>query len=129
MRLIVIQALQQIGVNGGLQDDYITIHRTRLVNVYIQQAQVTRMHWPSNSPDLNPAEHVWGILDHRLRDHNPPSRNLQHLLAMLQVEWVAFSQRYTAKLIRSMRNRCLECSANRGGHPRNNEPENVAKGA
>ena len=96
LRPTVIPVLPQIGASGVQQDDNAAPYRAQFVNVYLQQARVTRldrpsysrlgspawtvhpsadsgrphglailqqaqvarMDWPSNSPDLNQTEHV-----------------------------------------------------------------------
>lgn len=116
LRPLVLPALQQMGPLAVLQDDNATPHRARLVNTFLQQTQVHHMDWPSNSPDLNPIEHLWDRLDRGIRRNHPPPRDLQHLLGLLQAEWQAIPQRDIANLIQSMRHRCLECRATRGGH-------------
>ncbi|XP_012935164.1 hemicentin-1 [Aplysia californica] len=45
-------ALQQV------QDDNATPHRSRAANAFVQQAGITRMVRPANSPDLNPIEQL-----------------------------------------------------------------------
>ena len=39
------------------------------------------------SPDLSPIEHVWDILEKRVRRRDPPPRTLGELDATLQAEW------------------------------------------
>ena len=112
---LVVPTLQQIGPNAILQDDNATPHRARLVDTFLRQSNITRMDWPANSPDLNPIEHVWDMLDRRVRSNHPPPGNLQQLLGLLQLEWQAIPQRNLANLIHSMRGRCDECRTNRGG--------------
>lgn len=115
LRPLVVRALQQIGPNAVFQDDNATPHRARLVDTFLQQSNINRMNWPANSPDLNPIEHVWDMLDRRVRDRQQPPATLQQLLGLLQQEWQAIPQRDLANLIHSMRRRCNECRQNRGG--------------
>ena len=43
--------------------------------------------WPSNSPDLNPTEHVWGSLDRQLRHRPNAPANVNELRQALIQEW------------------------------------------
>lgn len=115
---MVTVALQQIGQNAILQDDNATPHRSRVVNAFIRQAGITRMPWPANSPDLNPIENVWAELGRRVQQHQPPPANRQELLQILQQEWTNIPQAFITRTINSMRQRCLDCLRNQGGHTR-----------
>jgi len=115
---LVIPGLQQIGPNAVLQDDNARPHRARAVNAFLHQAGINRMPWPANSPDLNPIEHVWAELGRRIRDNHPPAANRQQLLDWLQQEWNAIPQAFLARLVNSMRQRCIDCVAANGGHTR-----------
>jgi hypothetical protein len=49
----------------------------------LQDRNVSVLPWPVKSPDLNPTEHVWGLLDRRVRARvNPPE-----MYRKLQVPW------------------------------------------
>ena len=116
LRPLVVPALQQIGQQAVLQDDNARPHRARVVNTFLQQAGVNRMDWPACSPDLNPIENLWDHLEQRVVRNHPPAQTLQQLLALLQLEWQAIPQHQLRRLTNSMRRRCAECIANRGGH-------------
>ena len=116
LRPLVVPMLRQIGPRAVLQDDNAPPHRARLVDAFLQQAQINRMDWPANSPDMNPIEHAWDMLGRRVRENHAPPANLQQLLVLLQHEWQAIPQADLANLINSMRGRCNECRQNRGGY-------------
>ncbi|KAK7112337.1 hypothetical protein V1264_011806 [Littorina saxatilis] len=119
---LVVPALKAIGPRAILQDDNAPPHRSAAVNTFIQQARVNRMLWPanivSNSPDLNPIEHMWDELCRRAQQHHPPPANLGQLLQWLQQEWNEVPRAFICNLIHSMRQRCVECLAHNGGHTR-----------
>jgi hypothetical protein len=44
---------------------------------------VTSVPWPAMSLDLNPIEHIWDMLGHRILAREPPVQNIRHLEAAL----------------------------------------------
>ena len=51
-----------IGPDFILTDDNVRAHRARITNRYLEQAAVVRLDWPATSPDLNPIEHAFDML-------------------------------------------------------------------
>lgn len=115
LRRFAVPTLQQIGPQPVYMDDNATPHRAGLVNNFLQQAGVVRMDWPSCSPDLNPIENFWDALERRVQENHPIPQTLQQLWGFLRVEWQAAPQAELRRLVESMRRRCTECLANRGG--------------
>ena len=101
-----------------LQDDNARPHRARIVQQFLQENNVDHLDWPARSPDLSPIEHVWDILGQRVRQRVPRPRTLQALGAALQEEWRRIPQLQIARLVRSMRRRCVACIDATGGHTR-----------
>ncbi|CDQ83321.1 unnamed protein product [Oncorhynchus mykiss] len=73
------------------------------------------MPWPANILDLNPIEHVWDLLDRRVRARAIPPRNVREVIGALVEEWGIISQQELANLVQSMRRRC---TAVLNGHTR-----------
>ncbi|GFV79775.1 transposable element Tcb1 transposase [Trichonephila clavipes] len=46
--------------------------RADIIDEYLQSEDIPRMDWPAYSPDLNPIEHMWDMLDRRIAARQPP---------------------------------------------------------
>jgi transposase len=68
-------------------DDNARPHRSRAVTAYLQSEAVTSVPWPAMSPYLNPIEHNWDMLGHRIQAWEPPVQNIRQLEAALHQEW------------------------------------------
>ena len=66
----------------------------------------------------NPIEHVWDLLDRRVRARAIPPRNFQELAGALVEEWGNISQQELANLVQSIRRRCTAVLNAAGGHTR-----------
>ena len=59
-----------------LQHDNATSHTARSVRDFLQDRNVSVLPWSVKSPDLNPIEHIWDLLDRRVRARAIPPRNV-----------------------------------------------------
>ena len=59
--------------------------------------------WPTQSPDLNPIEHVWDILEAKLECYKP--NNLREQEERIKEEWSVISANDVQNLISSMPHR------------------------
>ena len=60
---------------------------------FLQDRNVSVMPWPAKSPDLNPIEHIWELLDRRVRARAIPPTNVRELAGALVEEWGNISQK------------------------------------
>ncbi|KAJ1300116.1 hypothetical protein OPQ81_002596 [Rhizoctonia solani] len=72
--------------------------------------------WPSYSPDMNPIENVWAILDERVRKQRILPRNLEELWVAVKEEWDNFDIGIVKALYASMPNRVDELLERKGGN-------------
>ncbi len=71
----------------GFQHDNDPKHTSLLVKNYLQMSKVNILDWPTQSPDLNPIENLWGSLKTRVHARRPT--NLEELERFAKEEWTA----------------------------------------
>jgi transposase len=99
-------------------DDNARPHRSRAVTAYLQSEAVISVPWPALSPDLNPIEHMWDMLDGRILARQPPVQSIRQLEAALHREWHQLSQQDIRGLTGGMRPRVEVVIQARGGYTR-----------
>ncbi|KFM75150.1 Transposable element Tcb1 transposase, partial [Stegodyphus mimosarum] len=105
-----------MGAQFVFMDDNARPHRANIVSECLQSEDITRMHWPAFSPDLNRVEHVWDMLGRRVAACQPPPTCLPELRRALLSELCNIPQDQIYNLILSMPRRCTDCIASSGRH-------------
>ena len=101
-----------------LMDDNARPHRAMVTNEYLQAETIVRMEWPARSPDLNPIEHVWDMLQVTISARPVKPITIKDLRQALLEEWVRIPQDSIRGLISSMRRRCQSVINANGNHTR-----------
>ena len=96
------------------QQDNDPKHTSKLVKDWLQDHMVTTLHWPSQSPDLNPIENLWGELKRRIGKQT--FQNANQLWDFVQKTWYEIPVETCRKLISSMPKRMDKVLKNRGGY-------------
>ncbi|GFS10032.1 transposable element Tcb2 transposase [Elysia marginata] len=107
--------------NQGLtfMQDNAPAHRARITNQFLYENNIPVLHpLPPYSPDLNPIEHLWDLLDRRVRMRQPQPQTLLQLERALHEEWDNIPQQAVQRLIGSMRRRCQAVILSSGHHTR-----------
>ncbi len=82
------------------QQDLAPAHTAKGTKSWFNDHGVTVLDWPANSPDLNPAENLWGIVKRKMRDTRP--NNADELKATVKETWASIPPQQCHKLITSM---------------------------
>jgi len=102
------------GNNFIFQQDGASCHTARTTKAWFERKNINLSTWPSQSPDLNPIEHLWDAIKKRLE--NKPCKNLEELKASIFNCWKNLESDVTKNLVDSMPQRCSAVIAARGGH-------------
>ena len=107
-----------VGENFILMDDNAHAHRACITDQYLEQATIVRMEWPARSPDLNPIEHAWDMLQTAVSSRPMQPASVQELRQALLEEWDQIPQYKIRRLISSMQRRCQAVIGAWGHHTR-----------
>ena len=105
-----------VGENFILMDDNACAHRAPITDQYLEQATVVRMEWPARSPDLNPIQHAWDMLQTAVSSRPVQPASVQELRQALLEEWDHIPQYKIRRLISSMRRRFQAVIEAQGHH-------------
>jgi transposase len=97
----------EMGLNEFIfQQDNDPKHTSRLAMNFFRERNIDLLPWPSQSPDMNPIENLWGIIKEKVSKLRP--RNIYELKAAILQEWNGISRNLTEKLVLSFQKRAIK---------------------
>ncbi len=103
----MLPSLRALGRRALFQHDNDPKHTSKATVGFLKKNRVKVIQWPSMSPDLNPIEHLWGILKRQVEHHSPSS--IQSLKEVILEEWKKIDLAKCRQLVHSMSRRLLYC--------------------
>jgi len=103
------------------QHDNARVHTAGVVTQYLEskeaawEGRLQVMDWPSQSPDLNPIENLWGYIKKKLRKRTNKPSSFNQLFDFILEEWNAVPSQILVNLIESMPRRIEAVIKNKGG--------------
>jgi hypothetical protein len=98
------------------QQDNDPKHMCKKAKKWFNDHDMQVLPWPSQSPDLNPIEHLWTHLKRRLADYETPPKGILELWERVQGEWNEIEPEVCQGLIESMPRRMEAVLKAKGGY-------------
>ena len=98
------------------QQDNDPKHKSKKASTWLEDHGYKVLSWPSQSPDLNPIEHLWTHLKRRLGEYERAPSGILELWERVQVEWEKIESEVCQNLIESMPRRVAAVIKAKGGH-------------
>ncbi|GBM19761.1 hypothetical protein AVEN_274834-1, partial [Araneus ventricosus] len=104
----------------GIYPPHITGHKAWIVLEWFEEHtdEFHLMSWPPNSPDLNPMEHIWDVMERQLIAQTPPCPNISTLRDRFLDIWCNLSLVIYQKVVASMPRRVASVLKAKGGATR-----------
>jgi hypothetical protein len=96
------------------QQDNAPCHKSRASMAWFAENQFEVMDWPARSPDLNPIEHIWALIDQRISGIQ--FHSMTQLEEELVNQWNKITRTECLNLIESMPTRISFCIKAEDGH-------------
>ncbi|XDV18669.1 hypothetical protein PO909_024315 [Leuciscus waleckii] len=95
----------RLGRRFTFQQDNDPKHTAKITKEWLHNISVTVLEWPSQSPDLNPIEHLWRDL--KMAVHQRLPSNLTELERICKEEWQRIPKSRCEKLVASFPKRLM----------------------
>ncbi len=92
---------------GYFQQDNASCHKAQIISEWFLEHdnEFTLLKWPPQSPDLNPIEHIWDVVERQIRIMDVQPTNLQQLCDAIMSIWTKISEECFQQLVESMSRR------------------------
>ncbi len=99
--------------NGCFQQDNAPCHKAQIIPHWLLEhdSEFTVLKWPPQSPDLNPTEHLWGVVERESRIMDVQPTNLQQLRDAITPIWTKISEEGFPHLVESTPRRIIVLKA------------------
>ncbi len=90
--------------DGYFQQDNAPCHKAQIISNWFLEHdnEFTLLKWPPQSPDLNPIEHLWDVVEREIRILDVQLTNLQQLRDAIMTIWTKISEECLQHLVESM---------------------------
>ncbi len=102
---------------GYFQQDNAPCNKAQIISDWFLEHdnEFTLLKWPPQSPDLNPIEHFWDVVEREIRIMDVQPTNLQQLCDAIISIWTKISEEFFQHLVESMPQRIKAVLKAKGG--------------
>ncbi len=103
--------------DGYFQQDNALCHKAQMISDWFLEHdnEFTLLKWPPQSPDLNPIEHLWDVVEREILIMDVQTTNLQQLRDAIMSIWTNISEECFQHLVESMKGRIKAVLKTKGG--------------
>ena len=101
-RLPVFSTGQMFKNNTLFMENGAPCHTAKKTKEWQDRNGIKRLPWPSQSPDMNPMEHLRAMLDRPVRKNSRKPTSWTELLKLLREAWAEIPQEKNSELVSSM---------------------------
>jgi transposase len=115
----MMESFEKLGMKEGeryFQQDNDPKHTSKLATTWFSDNDIIVTHWPAQSPDLNPIEHLWFYIKRKLLEYEVPPKGIHELWERVAKEWNEIPPEVCQSLIESMPRRVAAVIKAKGGH-------------
>lgn len=98
------------------QQDNAPPHKSKTTLDWLKQNKIKVLNWPAQSPDLNPIENLWEIIDKKIRKNEIQPKNCDELWEIIKHEWNNIDLNIIRSLYLSMTKRIQAVYDKKGGY-------------
>ncbi len=110
----MIPSLRRLSHRAVFQHDNDPKHTSKTTTALLKKLRVKAMDCPSMSPDLNPIEHLWGILKRKVEERKVS--NIHQLCDVIIEKWKSTPVATCEALVNAMPKRVKAGLEKNGGH-------------
>ncbi len=105
--------------DGYFQQDNTPCHKAQIISDWFleHENEFTLLKWPPQSPDLNPVEHLWDVVEREIRIMDVKLTNLQQQRDAIMSIRTKISEEYFQHLVESMPRRIKAVLKAKGVQP------------
>ncbi len=102
------------------QQDNASCHKAQIISDWFLEHdnELTLLKWPPQSPDLNPIEHLWDVVEREIHIMDVQPTNLQQLRDSIMTIWTKISEECFQNFVESMPQRIKAVLKAKGGPTR-----------
>ncbi len=94
------RTLKQMG-SSSRRPHRVKSHKAQIISDWFLEHdnEFTLLKWPPQSPDLNPIEHLWDVVEREIHIMDVQSTNLQQLREVIMSIWTKISEEFSNTLL------------------------------